>query len=61
MTAKMAKAIRNRAGAVTIFLCASGKSFGLFELPRVDAAGRRQNIEIKGLVGKILRNKELET
>jgi len=52
-------AIRDRDTAATIFLCVLGKRFGFFALRRVEAVARRQNIEIKELAGKILRNKEL--
>ncbi len=58
-TARRAKANMKRDSVATIFLRAPDKSFDLCELPRADTAAGRQNIEIKELAGKILRNKEL--
>ncbi len=55
---RRAKAIRKI--TATIFLRASGKTFGFFKLSSLDRVVGRQNIDIKGLAGKILRGKDLQ-
>ena len=46
-------------GCPTFFLCGLGKIFSFFGLREVDMGVRRQNIRTKGVIGKILGNKEL--